>query len=500
MISFCSNRRFHIMVWGMTLSMIVFQLFLVGSSLYHDYRDTVENEKRFFGDIARVADENISGMLRAVELLLSDVAAEIERHGYADQKYIQEYMRVRAQSFPNLHTVFSANSRGIIDIAPRPEALGVDINDRPYYFELKNDAGRKNVPHYSLLRSKIDNSYRLFIAHALQDPAGEWRGIVGVTIDLKTLHDLLASLAPDGRSSAVNLVNKDGLIVARSQDAEKQIGVSVDYEDSHFRSHLNSGERVTFKRLRYITDGMERISCARTLGNGQFVIFVSKSVDEILENWRVKAAYRIIGVLASVFMLLFLARMVSDRHRAAVEATLAVEKANEQLLRLSTTDGLTGLANRRHFDQVLEAEWRRAVRQSQSLALIMVDADYFKKYNDHYGHQNGDDCLRRIASVLLIHTQRAGELAARYGGEEFAVILPDTSLAQALAWAEDMRQAVVKLALPHAATDLGIVSLSLGVAGAIPGDFDGDVSSLIAAADRALYRAKEKGRNRVESA
>jgi diguanylate cyclase (GGDEF)-like protein len=494
-----SSRRFYIMVWSVAISMVVFQFLLVGWSLYHDYQDTIENEKRFFSDIARIADENISGMLQAVDLLLMDVGHEVERRGYSDPEYIKKYMQVRAQSFSYLHTVFLADGSGVIKTATRPELVGMDINDRPYYAELKNDVNGRSSPYYSLLRSKLDGSYRLFIAHALPGVLDKWQGIVGVSIELKTFHELLASVAPEGRSSAVNLISKEGFIIARSQDPEKYLGVSVDNNESHFRFHMNSGERITFKRKRYITDGIERISCARTLSSGAFVVFVSKSAEEILENWRRKAIYRSIAVIASALVLISLARMVVERQRIAVEATLAMNNANEKLWVLSTTDGLTGLANRRHFDQVLEIEWQRCALQKQPLALIMVDVDFFKRFNDLYGHQSGDACLCRIATVLMSHTQRAGALVARYGGEEFAAILPNVDLAQASAWADDVRQAVVELTIAHEASDVGIVSLSMGIAAMIPSDAE-NVSCMLAAADRALYQAKRKGRNRIEHA
>jgi diguanylate cyclase (GGDEF)-like protein len=163
---------------------------------------------------------------------------------------------------------------------------------------------------------------------------------------------------------------------------------------------------------------------------------------------------------------------------------------------LSTTDGLTGLANRRYFDEMLEMEWRRAARQNLPLAAAMIDVDLFKNYNDHYGHQAGDECLRQVAGVLSRLVGRAGDLVARYGGEEFVFIGPATGGDNALDLAESIRAALEDLALPHAQSPLGIVTVSIGVAAMIPADGQTPFG-LLQQADEALYLAKHRGRNRV---
>jgi diguanylate cyclase (GGDEF)-like protein/hemerythrin-like metal-binding protein len=179
--------------------------------------------------------------------------------------------------------------------------------------------------------------------------------------------------------------------------------------------------------------------------------------------------------------------------------TLALEDANRKLLALSTTDGLTGLANRRHFDATLAAECERCGRSRLPLTLIMVDVDWFKKYNDRYGHQAGDECLVRIARVLQAGARRAGDLAARYGGEEFTLILPGVDSGTAPKLAETLRSSVETLGIAHEDNPAGIVTVSAGIATVLPGaGMDGTV--LLRAADEALYRAKNNGRNRTSVA
>ncbi len=177
--------------------------------------------------------------------------------------------------------------------------------------------------------------------------------------------------------------------------------------------------------------------------------------------------------------------------------TLELEAANRKLEDLSSTDALTGLANRRRFDAVWELEWQRALRQGFALAVAMIDVDHFKDYNDHYGHQAGDDCLRRLAQVLAAASQRSGELAARYGGEEFVIVLPGVNAEDAMANAERIRSAVQALNIVNAVDiPAGMLTVSIGVACRVPTAHDSP-ASLLRAADAALYEAKHQGRNRV---
>ena len=178
------------------------------------------------------------------------------------------------------------------------------------------------------------------------------------------------------------------------------------------------------------------------------------------------------------------------------ERTVALEAANQQLATLSTTDALTGIANRRRFDEVFASEWKRAARLSQPLALGMIDLDWFKNYNDHYGHQAGDDCLRRAARVFAAGIQRSGDLVARYGGEEFVFLAPGLEGADALHLARHLCIELQLLNLPHALSHFGCVTASIGVASLTPAEHE-DPNTLMMLADLAMYRAKAQGRNQA---
>lgn len=171
--------------------------------------------------------------------------------------------------------------------------------------------------------------------------------------------------------------------------------------------------------------------------------------------------------------------------------------ANQKLQQLATTDGLTGIANRRQFDRVLMLEWRRLAREELPLSLIMFDIDFFKPYNDFYGHLGGDDCLRQVAGAIVSSVKRAGDLTARYGGEEFAVILPNTSAEGANIVARKICDEIASLKLPHARSSIGsYVTLSCGIATTIPSG-EASPDTLIRSADSALFQAKTEGKNRI---
>jgi diguanylate cyclase (GGDEF)-like protein len=191
-----------------------------------------------------------------------------------------------------------------------------------------------------------------------------------------------------------------------------------------------------------------------------------------------------------------LAGVVRSREAEIAERTRELERANATLEALTRRDALTGLANRRGLDEHLEQTWQFGLREMKPIAIVLIDIDFFKPFNDTYGHPAGDACLTRVASAVAGAGQRPLDLAARYGGEEFALVLPDTPLAGAVHTAERARAAVEALAIPHRHSPFGIVTISLGVAVTMPGHLDG-VPAFLAQADRALYAAKHRGRNRA---
>lgn len=258
--------------------------------------------------------------------------------------------------------------------------------------------------------------------------------------------------------------------------------------------------------------------CARS-GEPQLVLDVRADPDYVVGNEAVESEYmvpiryreRTLGVLnlESTRRDTFTAQAcrvfdaIADQVAGALhlsDVNRRLERANRELQRLSLQDSLTGIANRRRFDEALEREWARACRAGGPLSVLLADLDCFKALNDAHGHLHGDDCLRRVAHRLQSLAQRTTDLVARYGGEEFAVILADVDEPEAKTFAETLRKAVYRLQLENrASTVAGVVTLSVGVATARPKP-DEQPQTLVARADRALYAAKDAGRDRVVAA
>ena len=207
--------------------------------------------------------------------------------------------------------------------------------------------------------------------------------------------------------------------------------------------------------------------------------YLLKPISEVVLAAKIRAMQRIIQMRQSLLVL-----------------TRKLDSANQELKRLTSLDGLTGIPNRRHFDEVLTREWRRAMRQGEELSILMCDIDFFKNFNDTFGHQKGDECLRQVANALADSLDRGGDLLARYGGEEFIAVLPGTTLEGASFIAAQMRQSICQLNISHPETPFGKVTASFGVASAVAMP-ETDPLKIVGAADTAMYKAKKAGRNRV---
>jgi len=219
-----------------------------------------------------------------------------------------------------------------------------------------------------------------------------------------------------------------------------------------------------------------------------------KSREELLEENDL--LYR--EVLAARKAAAITADLVVEQFSRMEEINQSLGKANAELQKISSLDGLTGIANRRFHDEMLAREWRRCRRSRQPLSLVMVDIDYFKLFNDCYGHPAGDSCLKRVAEILQDVIHRSADMVARYGGEEFVYTLPESDVQAALAVAEKARKAVEDAHIPHETSKIAsCLTLSLGVASIVPDQFM-EPSALGHMADEALYAAKEQGRNCVK--
>ncbi|WP_438446396.1 PAS domain S-box protein [Gorillibacterium sp. sgz5001074] len=285
--------------------------------------------------------------------------------------------------------------------------------------------------------------------------------------------------------SAIMLINTEGRFTFANRKAEEMYGVPREeltrrfYNDAAWKIYTLEGKPFPSEELPFA-----RVSRTLQPVNGVEVVFEAEDGTRWVHSNNSTPMLDAKGELTSVLV-------------STTDITQS-KRLEQELHKLSTMDGLTGIPNRRHFNEVLVREWHRAARGSKPLSMIMLDVDFFKSYNDTYGHQAGDECLKVTAALLSDEVKRAGDMVFRYGGEEFAVLLPDTDEAGAAVVAEQIRSAVERREIPHRSSPNQVLTASLGIASVIPTPLSGP-EALVAKADMALYRAKEHGRNQVQA-
>lgn len=392
------------------------------------------------------------------------------------------------------HTlVFDADGKLILS-SRSLDAPDLNYSDREYfqYHATHTDPGL----HISQpIVSRLTGRRALVLSRRLSHPDGSFAGVALGTVYLEYFRQLFAASGAD-RIGTVVLYGPGGTILMRSPYDEDQIGRSVSATASYQR--LLVAKEGSFVGPSMVGEGARRFVYAH-VGELPLQLSISIAPEEIYAEWwgRALGLGSVVLVLCGLAVVLMwsLTRELAQR-KAAEQATAAL---NIELAQMAVTDALTGLYNRRRFDEVLAREWQRAVRTQQPLSLMMLDADHFKSFNDRYGHQQGDEALKMIARSIESALGRPCDTAFRVGGEEFAVILPDTTEAGAEIVATRVRGAVEERRMPHGGNPHGVVTVSCGVA-AIAMRASRDAAALIAEADAALYAAKEAGRNRIHVA
>ncbi len=295
-------------------------------------------------------------------------------------------------------------------------------------------------------------------------------------------------------------VYRIGDIFTRSALSDEHLGIEMKLVDETLSSahdilHTNKS-RTVFTGHKSITYRKE----LPEIWGRKWSLVASPTLSYIAVRRNILPQAIFITGIVFTFLIVFYIHIITKRaniiQRIVTEKTSALNEANKKLKKLSRIDGLTGLANRRFMDEFLDKEWLSAIRNKTSISFILIDIDFFKLYNDNYGHPEGDECLRKVAAKLKDQVNRPGDLVARYGGEEFALVLTDTENAEYVA--NNCRQSIEELQLPHKYSEAAdVVTISVGLYTVVPAKGT-DPSSIIETADKALYKAKESGRNRVE--
>ncbi|MHC8367643.1 sensor domain-containing diguanylate cyclase [Pseudomonas sp. ZT5P21] len=461
----------------------------------------LEQSRRHDLAVAEVASSNLTRAMAQqaedtfmkADLVLTSLADWIQLDGFAPTQIprLQKTFARRVQTLSQLHGIFLFDQKGqwvVTSFEDLPRGPGVA--DRDYF--LFHQQNVSSVAHIGpAIRSRVNSEWIIPVSKRVNDKDGHFQGILLAGIKMSYFDQFFKSFSIDDDGS-IFLALTDGTLLARRPFVESQIGQSL--AKGEIFSHL-AGAMSGNAMIGSVLDGTVRLHSYRQLDAYPLVVSAASSRESILKGWY-ETAFQSSLIVALVVLGVGLFGWVFVRQvRLGERVEKDLRKAKEALKLIATHDSLTGLGNRRLFEQALDIEFGRGARQSSPLSLIMLDIDYFKRYNDAYGHVAGDHCLAEVARAVKSCCHRTADLAVRYGGEEFAVLLPDTDIHGALVIAEQIRHSVMTRNINHSGAPSGYVTVSLGCYAFVPTRLD-STEVFIERADAALYHAKHSGRNR----
>lgn len=452
-------------------------------------RDAWEKAEQTSRNLLQVLERDIARNAEILDLSLRGVIDNMKARGVMamDPELRQLMLFDRAATAKDMGAMLVLDEKGdiVIDAAASPPRQA-NYADRAH-FMAHRDSPNAGLYIGSPLTSRLTGRRMVPFSRRINNPDGSFAGTALGTLNVSYFANLIERLGL-GKDGAINVYHLDGTRILRHPFVDSDIGANLSGTPNFERFvREGSGHFVAAS----VRDGIERHFSFTRIGNTPLFLSIALATSDIEAEWRTKAL--VIGgiVLAlcglSIGLSLLFWRELG--RRAAVEAELA---------QLSLTDSLTGLPNRRRFDEALATSWKLARRTGKPLSLLIFDADHFKRYNDRYGHAVGDEVLQGLAQCLSASVHRPGDLVARVGGEEFALLLPGTDRAGALLVADRVHTEVAKLSILSVGVAPGTVTVSIGLANVSSAlSADATVASLVERADAALYEAKATGRNRT---
>lgn len=480
------------------ISLIAISTWGIFNSLEYHLHDK-ETE---MSNLSKTLSSNIEATLTQADTVLLVIKERLEAEGGSteDLKKLEELLKIQQQRLPQIHGFFIydeqgrwlLNSNGVIP-------AGANNSDRDYfiYHRDHSDSGPYLGPS---IRSRSTNEWIMTISRRINHPDGSFAGVTIATIYLKYFLSLYDGVDM-GENGLTNLASTSGHIVVRKPFRDSDVGTDISKGQvfALLKPDVSSGTAT----IRSYIDNVERVIGFRRISGYPLVIIAAFDRNEILADWRKESFASLI--MSSILLIILsiigyrLIRLMSQQIQAQRELQAQQNnyiEVNKSLGLMALEDALTQLANRRHFDFFLDTEVTRTKRKLDGTALIMIDVDLFKNYNDHYGHVQGDECLKTVGAIIKKNANRIGDLAARYGGEEFAIVLTDTDYVGAFLLAERIRLDLENSKIPHSESPLGVVTISIGISTLSGAEFE-TPADLINTADKALYVAKSSGRNRT---
>jgi len=459
-------------------------------------------------DLGSTVAASIAGSFENIDLILQSAADQVgQLRSYPGRgaAAVSQSLEQLQRRVPSLILLRTADSRGKITFTARGDPFDVlDVSDRDYFQALKNNPDSTMLISRPL-SGRITKRWVLVCARRINLPDGAFGGIVFASVELEGyLNRLSGGQIKLGSGDEFLLRDDDGNVVVRYARGRQDMDVMGTQVNSENLTRLqNAHAESGLYMAGSVHDHAERIYYYQRIHDRAMNLVVGLSVSDALVEWQNESrrSWTITGLLMGLIIfsgyLIYRSRCRQLQAFAQVNYTQTqLEQTNLELSRLSTTDSLTGLANRRKFDETGAHEWMRAMRKREPLAAAMVDVDFFKVYNDLYGHQAGDQCLLQIACALAHGLRDGSDFIARYGGEEFVILLPGQTAQQASEVLERLRCAIVALAIPHAgSTVASVITISAGYAVMIP-EPGIALETLLEQADQSLYAAKRRGKNR----
>ncbi|CAM3941660.1 Phytochrome-like protein cph2 [Pseudomonas reidholzensis] len=485
---------FRLVLSFMAMVMLAFVL-TEAWRIWRDYRQAFVNAEDSVTNLARASAQHAEDSIRQVDAITAALAERLEGDGFdkLDRPRLHALLRQQTSIMAQLHGLFVYGPDGnwiVTDKATIP--ANANNADRDYFTYHRTHSDRQ-VRIGSVVKSRSTGDLIIPISRRLNFADGSFAGVLLGTIRVDWFVRYYGDFKIDQRGALV-LAKRDGTILVRRPFVEEVVGRSLANSEV-FRNHLPYAREGIAEAVAVI-DGTPRLYAYRALTRYPLVVEAGLSRESILAPWRHDMIKSVVVLLVLLLGLAVFGWVVLRQLRERIAIERALHQAHQTLKDLALTDSLTGLGNRRRLDALFEAEVGRARRQGYPLALVMLDLDYFKAYNDRYGHLAGDQCLRRFGEVLRQAVKRPGDLAVRYGGEEFTLLLPDTDAQGAGLIVQEALQLLRRLAIEHAGSPLGLVSVSAGIAVGYPAEQPITPEALMAAADGALYDAKRQGRDR----
>ena len=439
--------------------------------MWHVREATLRSAKIVTASLAESLAQQIETTLRTADTVVASLVQRVEIEGVNPESLRRLYglMTSLAAALPAIHEMGVTDKDGnavVKSLVPRP--VGLNYRERDYFRFLASHDTR-DVFIGAPVKSKIDGSINITVSRRINARDGSFAGVVVTSVSMEFFRKLFESVQVKS-GGVFSLAAENGTPLASSPDS---------FGDGELAALTESPAGAL--EYRSPRDGVYRVGSFNHLSHYPMIAVVAQDSAATLSEWR--SQLRAHGAI--VLSILVVIGALGFR----------VDQANRATRRQALRDGLTGLANRRCFNETIEREFRRAARNGQPLSLIMVDIDLFKSFNDQYGHPAGDACLRAVSAAVQGVLRRPDDVAARYGGEEIAILLPGTDVAGAVKIVRDMSTFVRSLAIPHQASPHGVVTLSAGVASWRPGRRTATWARLVEAADTALYAAKARGRN-----